>query len=62
MRFHRAPAQFRAEFFNLFNHPQFSNPGAAGSAVVLADVRNNNRITSTSVNPRIVQLALKFTF
>ena len=54
--------QFRAEFFNLFNHPQFSNPGAAGSAVVLADVRTNNRITSTSVNPRIVQLALKFTF
>ena len=54
--------QFRAEFFNLFNHPQFSNPGAAGSAVVLADVRNNNRITSTSVTPRIVQLALKFIF
>jgi len=48
--------QFRAEFFNLFNHPQFSNPALEqGSG-------NFGQITSASVNPRLVQLALKYVF
>ena len=48
--------QFRTEFFNTFNHPQFSNP--------FANVNQGTfgQITSTSVNPRIMQLALKFSF
>jgi len=55
--------QLRFEFFNLFNHPQFSDPGAAGNADnVLADVRANNKITDTSVGPRIIQIGLKFIF
>jgi hypothetical protein len=48
--------QFRAEFFNMFNHPQFSN---------LANnfaLGNFGTITSTSVNPRLMQLALKYIF
>jgi hypothetical protein len=50
--------QFRAEFFNMFNHPQFNIPvglnfGAPG---------NFGQITSTSVNPRLIQLALKYVF
>ena len=53
-----AALQFRAEFFNLFNHPQFAVPvglnfGAPG---------NFGQITSTSVNPRLIQLALKYIF
>ena len=53
-----ATLQFRAEFFNLFNHPQFNIPvglnfGAPG---------NFGQITSTSVNPRLIQLALKYQF
>ncbi len=53
-----ATLQFRAEFFNLFNHPQFAIPvglnfGAPG---------NFGQITSTSVNPRLIQLALKYQF
>ena len=48
--------EFRAEFFNAFNHPQFSNP------VVTSNLANFGQITSSSVSPRIVQLALKFTF
>jgi hypothetical protein len=46
----------RGEFFNTFNTPQFANPGTS------ADSSNFGVITSTSVNPRIVQLALKFVF
>jgi hypothetical protein len=48
--------QFRAEFFNLLNHPQFANP-----ANDLA-VANFGQITSTTVNPRLIQFALKYVF
>jgi hypothetical protein len=48
--------QFRAEFFNIMNHPQFSNPTTAFSS------GNFGQITSTTVNPRLVQLALKYIF
>jgi hypothetical protein len=48
--------QFRAEFFDAFNHPQFSLPSASVNGGSLGV------ITATSVSPRIVQLALKYTF
>ena len=46
----------RAEFFNLFNTPQFANPETNSSS------GNFGQISSTSVNPRFVQLALKLSF
>jgi hypothetical protein len=46
----------RAEFFNAFNHPQFSQPDQN-----LTDP-SFGEITSMSVNPRLIQLALKYTF
>jgi hypothetical protein len=48
---------FRSEFFNLFNHPQFNNPGTV-------DVSKSTfgQITSSSVNPRLIQFALKYVF
>lgn len=49
--------QFRAEFYNLFNHPQFNNPASTGVATATF-----GEIQSTSVNPRVVQLGLKFMF
>ena len=51
-----ATLQFRTEFFNTFNHPQFNNP-----AVNIA-LATFGQITSTSVNPRLVQFALKYAF
>ncbi len=48
---------FRSEFFNTFNHPQFSNP-----AVAIDSPATFGQITSTSVNPRLVQFALKYLF
>ena len=47
--------QFRAEFFNTLNHPNFANPVAnIGTATV-------GSIFSAS-SPRILQFALRLTF
>ena len=53
----RVKLEFRAEFFNVFNTTQFANPDTA-----LSDGPAFGRITSTSVAPRIGQLALKLQF
>jgi hypothetical protein len=53
----RQTLQFRTEFFNMFNHAQFNNPGTAVSTPTTFGV-----ITGTSVNPRLIQFALKFSF
>jgi hypothetical protein len=56
---------FRAEFFNLFNHPQYGSP--------IADINFNappagtvsssfGQVNSTVNNPRLIQLALKLNF
>jgi hypothetical protein len=47
---------FRAEFFNLFNHPQFGSPVNDISAPGFGSVN------STVNNPRVVQFGLKLTF
>jgi hypothetical protein len=52
----RSGLQFRAEFYNALNHPQFANPDTNFSSSTFGV------ISSTAVNPRIVQLALRFTF
>lgn len=49
-------AQFRAESFNTFNTPQFDDPSTA------LDSPTFGVIQGTSVNPRILQLAVKFSF
>jgi hypothetical protein len=51
-----ASLQFRAEFFNVFNHPQFNPP------VNDRNSPNFGRITTASVPGRVVQFALKYIF
>jgi len=48
--------QFRAEFYNALNHPQFANPDTNFASPTFGV------ISSTAVSPRVGQLALRFTF
>jgi hypothetical protein len=64
--------EFRAEFFNLFNHVNFANPISDFTAVpstsinpigqIKGDPGDFGRINSTSNNPRLIQFALKLNF
>jgi hypothetical protein len=45
--------QFRAEFFNIFNHTQFNNPDGDFSS-------SNFGVVTSARAPRIGQLSLKF--
>ena len=54
--------QFRAEFFNLFNHAQFVNPAPTGG-VASADFNSSAFGTVVRArDPRLIQFALKFIF
>jgi hypothetical protein len=48
--------QLRAEFYNALNHPQFANPETNFSSPIFGV------ISSTSVNARVGQMAIRFTF
>jgi hypothetical protein len=51
-----ARLQFRAEFFNLFNHPVFALPGTNINA------SSGGQVSSTLNSNRIVEFALRFSF
>jgi hypothetical protein len=53
----RKALTFRAEAYNLINHPDFANP-----SVSLATPATFGKITTLVNNPRIVQMALRFDF
>jgi hypothetical protein len=72
----RLTAQFRAEFFNILNHPQFANPGGGpngflhndpsvpnlfGCGCATPDVAGENPVLGSGSN-RAIQLGLKLIF
>jgi hypothetical protein len=73
----RFSAQFRVEFFNIFNHPNIANPfgsvngsgvgndpsapGAFGCGCATADIAGGSPFVSSGT-PRAMQLGLKLTF
>ena len=52
--------EFRAEFFNLFNHPNFGLPG--GGTQITVDQPGNAAITNTATDNRQIEFALKYAF
>jgi hypothetical protein len=57
--------QFRGEFFDLFNHPQFADPNVTLSAGSFGSIRSTVNNASNGGGPadsRIIQLALKMFF
>jgi hypothetical protein len=56
--------EFRGEFFNTFNHPQFSFNPVDDPAFAAQDSSASNfgQITVSSVNPRLIQFVLKLQF
>ncbi len=56
----RQHLEFRAEFFNFLNHPNFGLPG--GGSQVPVDVPGGAAITNTATDNRQIEFALKYTF
>ncbi len=56
--------QFRAEFFNTFNTPQFASQTTTqfSTAITQLGAPSFGQITATTVAPRIIQFGLKYTF
>jgi hypothetical protein len=62
----RAHLQFRAEFFNILNHPNFALPNASAFVQGVDGTGSPNptfgKITATTTNSRQIQFALKLMF
>jgi hypothetical protein len=61
----RVNMQFRSDFYNAFNHPQFADPGGASFGTIgFEDVAEPSTmaVLHTNVNPRLIQFGLHFTF
>jgi len=54
--------QFRAEFFNLFNHSQFYLPGGPTGMQDISSISSFGVIYGTVNNPRVIQFALRVDF
>jgi hypothetical protein len=53
---------FRAEFFNILNHPQFFLPGDGTGMQNVDSPSSFGKVTQTVNNPRVIQFALKLNF
>jgi hypothetical protein len=55
-------AQFRAEFFDVFNHANFGQPGSVVGTPNFGRITNTRFPTGESGSSRQVQFALKLVF
>jgi hypothetical protein len=53
----QAYLEFRTDFFNLANHPQFANP-----SLLVSSPSTFGTISATNVGPRVIQFALRYNF
>jgi hypothetical protein len=51
--------EFRSEFFNTFNHPNFTNPSSSFTSTSLGSF---GKVFNTTTDPREIQFALKLYF
>jgi hypothetical protein len=58
----RVTAQFRAEFFDLFNHPNFGQPGNVVGTPSFGRITSTRFATGESGSSRQMQFALKLVF
>jgi hypothetical protein len=58
----RVRMQFRAEFFDLFNHANFGQPGNVVGSPAFGQITNTRFPTGESGSSRQVQFALKLIF
>jgi Carboxypeptidase regulatory-like domain len=58
----RFRVQFRTEFFNLFNHPQFGTPATGFNGTPSSNGFGTITSDNGDSNPRLIQFALKFLF
>jgi hypothetical protein len=60
----RQEVRFAADFFNLWNHTNFSFPSVTDIEAYLASPTNSpfGKIAQTTGNPRLIQFSLKWGF
>jgi hypothetical protein len=54
----RQSLRFTADFFNLFNHPNFASPAFTD----VESPSNFGQITNTTGTPRLIQFSLRYAF
>ena len=58
----RQALQFRADFFNVFNHPVFGTPSSVNVNQTTPASNIFGLINSTAIPARIIQFGLKYSF
>jgi hypothetical protein len=54
--------QFRAEFFNVLNHPQFNPPNVTADSASFGVISSAEGSSGTAESPRQIQFALRITY
>ena len=58
----RQSLRFTADFFNIWNHANFSNPSATDVEAIALPNSPFGKITSAVGTPRLIQFSLRYAF